>query len=54
MSEAFIRTEDIDPKEVKRFFVETDNDRDIINSLKGHNLSFWWEVVVQERQCFCV
>ena len=35
MSEAFIRTEDIDPKEVKRFFVETDNDRDIINSLKG-------------------
>ena len=35
MSEAFIRTDDIDPKEVKRFFVETDNDRDIINSLKG-------------------
>lgn len=35
MSEAFIRTEDIDPKEVKSFFVETDNDRDIINSLKG-------------------
>lgn len=35
MSEAFIRTEDINPKEVKDFFVETDNDRDIIKALKG-------------------
>lgn len=35
MNETFIRTEDINPKDVKNFFVETDNDRDIINSLKG-------------------
>lgn len=35
MSEAFIRTEDINPKEVKDFFVATDNDRDIIEALKG-------------------
>lgn len=35
MSEAFIRTEDINPKEVKDFFVETDNDKDIIEALKG-------------------
>lgn len=35
MDEAFIRTEDIDPKEVKDYFVETDKDREIIESLKG-------------------
>ena len=35
MNEAFIRTEDINPKEVRDFFVETENDRDIIESLKG-------------------
>lgn len=35
MSEALIRTEDINPKEVKDFFVETANDRDIIETLKG-------------------
>lgn len=35
MNEAFIRTEDIDPKEVKNYFVETDKDREIIELLKG-------------------
>ena len=41
MGEAFIRTEDIDPKEVKNFFVETNNDREIINSLKSRQPIKW-------------
>ena len=35
MSEAIIRTEDINPKLVRDFFVETEVEREIINSLKG-------------------
>lgn len=35
MNEASIRTEDIDPKEIKNYFVETTNDRECINILKG-------------------
>lgn len=35
MSEAIIRTEDIDPKEINNYFVETEKDREIVNLLKG-------------------
>ena len=35
MNEAIIRTEDIDPKEIQHYFVETEKDREIINLLKG-------------------
>lgn len=35
MNEAIIRTEDIDPKLVKDYFVETEADREIIELLKG-------------------
>ena len=35
MNEAIIRTEDIDPKDIQNFFVETERDREIINQLKG-------------------
>ena len=30
MSEAIIRTEDIDPKEINNYFVETEKDREIV------------------------
>lgn len=35
MSEACIRTEDINPEELKNYFVETQIDKDIINVLEG-------------------
>lgn len=35
MNEAIIRTEDIDPKEIQNYFVETERDREIIGLLKG-------------------
>ena len=35
MSDAVIRTEDLSPDEVKELFVETDSDRELIESLKS-------------------
>jgi hypothetical protein len=35
MSEFFIRTEDIKPEEISRYFVETKKDREILNALKA-------------------
>lgn len=35
MSDAVIRTEDINPRDIKKYFVETTEDRNIINSLKS-------------------
>lgn len=37
MSDFFFRTEDIKPEEVLDFFVETNQDREIISELKGRN-----------------
>lgn len=35
MNEAIIRTEDIDPNDIQKYFVETERDREIIELLKG-------------------